>query len=140
MRLYEMFMGPLEAVKPWQTEQISGVVRFQNRVHALAGRAETDAPMGEETERLMHQTIKKVHASSAPPVCGLPSLAGGGFLGWGRASVCKDGPCISSQSKASSSDVLTGFLPTRHAVRSPRTSMPSPSTRLSHSLWSFRTT
>ena len=27
MRLYEMFMGPLEAVKPWQTEQISGVVR-----------------------------------------------------------------------------------------------------------------
>ena len=25
MRLYEMFMGPLEAVKPWSTEQISGL-------------------------------------------------------------------------------------------------------------------
>ena len=38
MRLYEMFMGPLEAVKPWQTQQISGVVRFQKRVFALADR------------------------------------------------------------------------------------------------------
>jgi len=65
MRMYEMFMGPLEAVKPWQTEQISGVVRFQNRVYALAGRAladneDADVPLGEETRRLMHQTIRKV--------------------------------------------------------------------------------
>ena len=61
--LYEMFMGPLEAVKPWQTEQISGVVRFQARVYALAQRAAAtseEAPMGEETLRLMHQTIQKV--------------------------------------------------------------------------------
>ena len=29
LRLYEMFMGPLEAVKPWQTNQLSGVVRFR---------------------------------------------------------------------------------------------------------------
>jgi len=62
MRLYEMFMGPLEAVKPWQTEQIAGVVRFQNRVHALATRADGSAELGDETERLMHQTIKKVTA------------------------------------------------------------------------------
>ena len=48
-RLYEMFMGPLEAVKPWQTEQIAGVVRFQKRVHGLATRALADAPMGAET-------------------------------------------------------------------------------------------
>jgi len=64
MRLYEMFMGPLEAVKPWQTEQISGVVRFQNRVYALAGKhaAAEAAPadMAEETARLMHQTVRKV--------------------------------------------------------------------------------
>ena len=38
LRLYEMFMGPLEAVKPWQTEQIAGVVRFQKRVYGLAAR------------------------------------------------------------------------------------------------------
>jgi len=63
MRLYEMFMGPLEAVKPWQTQQISGVVRFQNRLHTLAARvaeADDDGAMGEETERLMHQTVRKV--------------------------------------------------------------------------------
>jgi len=60
MRLYEMFMGPLEAVKPWQTEQIAGVVRFQNRVFSLARRATADAPLAAETERLMHQTIRKV--------------------------------------------------------------------------------
>ena len=52
--------GPLEAVKPWQTEQIAGVVRFQKRVFNLAGRVSEAAEMGEETERLMHQTIRKV--------------------------------------------------------------------------------
>jgi len=64
MRLYEMFMGPLEAVKPWQTQQIQGVVRFQNRVYNLAtkfvAQSEESYTMGEETERLMHQTVKKV--------------------------------------------------------------------------------
>jgi leucyl-tRNA synthetase len=67
MRLYEMFMGPLEAVKPWQTEQISGVVRFQQRVFALTSRhladeAAADAQMTEETMRLLHQTVQKVTA------------------------------------------------------------------------------
>ena len=68
MRLYEMFMGPLEAVKPWQTEQIAGVVRFQNRVYSLAtkltasGAGGEDVEMSQETSRLMHQTVKKVTA------------------------------------------------------------------------------
>ena len=31
LRLYEMFMGPLEAVKPWQTNQVAGGVRFQSK-------------------------------------------------------------------------------------------------------------
>jgi len=60
MRLYEMFMGPLEAVKPWQTEQIAGVVRFQKRVYNLVGKVSAGAAMDEATERIMHQTIKKV--------------------------------------------------------------------------------
>ena len=60
LRLYEMFMGPLEAVKPWQTEQISGVVRFERRVYELARRASDDVEAGEDTTRLLHQTIKKV--------------------------------------------------------------------------------
>ncbi len=36
LRMYEMFMGPLEAEKPWSTEGIKGVFRFLNRVWNLA--------------------------------------------------------------------------------------------------------
>mmetsp|Transcript_18132 Transcript_18132/g.42145 ORF Transcript_18132/g.42145 Transcript_18132/m.42145 type:complete len:488 (-) Transcript_18132:173-1636(-) len=60
MRMYEMFMGPLEAVKPWQTAQISGVVRFRDKVSNVASRADAKAKMREDTLRLMHQTIKRV--------------------------------------------------------------------------------
>ncbi len=35
MRLYEMFMGPLEATKPWNTNGVSGVRGFLDRVWAL---------------------------------------------------------------------------------------------------------
>jgi leucyl-tRNA synthetase len=60
MRLYEMFMGPLEAVKPWQTAQISGVVRFRDKVAGIVARAAPSAPLSDETLRLQHLTIKKV--------------------------------------------------------------------------------
>ncbi|MCC6522379.1 MAG: leucine--tRNA ligase, partial [Polyangiaceae bacterium] len=59
LRMYEMYMGPLEAVKPWQTSQISGVVRFRERVHALAHRPLVET-CDEETRRLVHKTAKKV--------------------------------------------------------------------------------
>jgi leucyl-tRNA synthetase len=63
LRLYEMFMGPLEAVKPWQTSQVAGVVRFQNRLYNLVqscvslGMTHT---MDKETRKLLHKTMKKV--------------------------------------------------------------------------------
>lgn len=60
MRLYEMFMGPLEAVKPWQTEQIAGIVRFEQRVYSLLPKVSAEAELSAETERLMHQTVRKV--------------------------------------------------------------------------------
>jgi leucyl-tRNA synthetase len=59
MRMYEMFMGPLEAVKPWQTAQIHGVVRFRDRVFTVCTR-ELGDEMDEATLRLLHKTIKKV--------------------------------------------------------------------------------
>ncbi|MDH3729486.1 MAG: leucine--tRNA ligase, partial [Myxococcales bacterium] len=40
MRVYEMFMGPLEATKPWSTSSIAGVRRFLDRAHAVALRAD----------------------------------------------------------------------------------------------------
>ncbi len=60
LRLYEMFMGPLEQSKPWQTSAIQGVRRFLDRVYALALRDLSSAPMPDETARLLHRTIKKV--------------------------------------------------------------------------------
>jgi leucyl-tRNA synthetase len=67
VRLYEMFMGPLEAMKPWSTRGVEGVTRFLERVWRLmvneAGRlsdAVVSAPPSLEHQRLLHQTIKKV--------------------------------------------------------------------------------
>jgi leucyl-tRNA synthetase len=64
-RLYEMFMGPLTATKPWQTSGLSGTHRFLKRVWRLYvdedGRsAVTDAPPDEETRRAFHATLAKV--------------------------------------------------------------------------------
>jgi leucyl-tRNA synthetase len=68
MRMYEMFMGPLEVSKPWSTQGIAGVKRFLDRVWRLSelpmagGRADgpADGPPPAELERLLHRTIKKV--------------------------------------------------------------------------------
>mgnify|MGYP000942073260 CR=1 FL=1 len=70
LRLYEMFMGPLEAVKPWSMEGVSGVRNFLDRVwrmvtddraeqvklHAAVQEAEPTA----EQNRMLHKTIKAV--------------------------------------------------------------------------------
>jgi leucyl-tRNA synthetase len=68
MRLYEMFMGPLEAMKPWSMQGVQGVYRFLQRVWRLVVNEETnqldpavrEAQPDEETLRLLHQTIRKV--------------------------------------------------------------------------------
>eukprot|EP01039_Chlorochromonas_danica_P004335 gene4335-4756_t len=60
LRLYEMFMGPLEAVKPWQTSQLMGVVRFRDRVYSLLQRELSSEPPAGDLLREMHRAIKKV--------------------------------------------------------------------------------
>jgi leucyl-tRNA synthetase len=68
MRLYEMFMGPLEATKPWSMNGVEGVHRFLQRAWRMIIDTETgelldsveDAQADEATERILHQTIKKV--------------------------------------------------------------------------------
>jgi leucyl-tRNA synthetase len=68
MRLYEMFMGPLEAAKPWSMQGVEGVYRFLQRVWRLVVDEETgelsknlqNVNADEATTRLLHQTIKKV--------------------------------------------------------------------------------
>ncbi|RYG32147.1 leucine--tRNA ligase, partial [bacterium] len=72
LRLYEMFMGPLEQVKPWQMKGVEGVSRFLARVWRVAfeetesGELKTSAKIQDvpctdkELLRVVHETIKKV--------------------------------------------------------------------------------
>jgi len=68
LRLYEMFMGPLDASKPWNPRDVPGVHRFLQRVWRLiAGEDEgrlssmvSDGDVSQDLERVLHKTIKKV--------------------------------------------------------------------------------
>lgn len=67
LRLYEMFMGPLEATKPWNENGVEGMYRFLSRVWRLFITDEgqlnakiTDGEGDEAFKRTAHKTIKKV--------------------------------------------------------------------------------
>jgi leucyl-tRNA synthetase len=66
MRLFEMFMGPLEATKPWSTTGVDGVRRFLDRAWRLYVDEETDACLvtddapSTEALRALHKCIRKV--------------------------------------------------------------------------------
>ena len=66
LRLYEMYMGPLEASAPWSMEGIRGMQRFLQRVWRNFVDSERRVKIGEsvaltsELERKLHQTIQKV--------------------------------------------------------------------------------
>jgi len=67
LRLYEMYMGPLEASAPWNTRDIVGVHRFLQRVWRLGINEETgelreclSMEPDETVERALHAMIKKV--------------------------------------------------------------------------------
>ena len=74
LRLYEMFMGPLEAVKPWNMRSVEGVYRFLSRVWRIVVDEAAETPTvhpsvkevepGTETLRLLHKTIQKVTADT----------------------------------------------------------------------------
>jgi leucyl-tRNA synthetase len=60
MRLYEMFMGPLEVSKPWSTKGIVGIKRFIERIWRVSELPASNEPAPEELLRLLHKTVKKV--------------------------------------------------------------------------------
>ena len=70
LRLYEMFMGPLEQMKPWSMKGVDGVSRFLGRVWRMIvderadevqlADAVQDVPPSEDQERVLHKTIKAV--------------------------------------------------------------------------------
>ncbi|MFN8389741.1 MAG: leucine--tRNA ligase [Bdellovibrionota bacterium] len=71
LRMYEMFMGPLEQVKPWNTKSAGGVFKFLNRVWNLLVDQQGNikdvfvdgavaSPQVTALEKSLHRTIKKV--------------------------------------------------------------------------------
>ncbi|MBL7997358.1 MAG: leucine--tRNA ligase [Candidatus Kapabacteria bacterium] len=67
LRLFEMFLGPLEATKPWSSKGIDGVVRFLNRSWRLMMTEDRtlspnvqDIPLTDEQNRMLNATIKKI--------------------------------------------------------------------------------
>ena len=59
LRLYEMFMGPLEQEKPWSTESLNGAKKFIDRVWRMF-EFEVTQDEQKELRTTLHQTIKKV--------------------------------------------------------------------------------
>jgi leucyl-tRNA synthetase len=60
LRLYEMFMGPLEATKPWSTDSIQGVRRFLDRAYTVGTRKPSESAPEDALLRTLHRTIRKV--------------------------------------------------------------------------------
>jgi leucyl-tRNA synthetase len=71
LRLYEMFMGPLDASRPWNTADIVGVFRFlqrlwRNVIDEASGTVRVaDVPADDETRRILHRTIAAAGADMA---------------------------------------------------------------------------
>lgn len=65
LRLYEMFLGPLQDAKPWSTQGIEGVLRFLRKLWRLFHQGENESfllPDNEPTKaelKILHKTIKK---------------------------------------------------------------------------------
>jgi len=65
LRLYEMFLGPIEQAKPWDTNGIEGVFRFIRKLWRLYHNEKneflvSDEPATKTELKLLHQTIKKI--------------------------------------------------------------------------------
>ncbi len=72
LRVYEMFMGPIDVEKPWSTTSLEGARHFLNRVWRLYFDDRTDellesvqdVPLSDELNKLLHRTIDKVRADT----------------------------------------------------------------------------
>jgi leucyl-tRNA synthetase len=61
LRLYEMFMGPLQAVKPWSTKGVEGVARFLKRAFRMVTEQPiADRPLTAAEAKTLNATVKKV--------------------------------------------------------------------------------
>ena len=60
LRLYEMFMGPLEASKPWSQQGVEGAQKFLDRIYRLYESGKIKDEENKNLEKIYNQTVKKV--------------------------------------------------------------------------------
>lgn len=60
VRMYEMFMGPLEVSKPWNTQGLIGINRFLEKIWSISSKPFTEKEPEGEVRKSLHKTIKKV--------------------------------------------------------------------------------
>lgn len=60
LRLYEMFMGPLEASKPWSQQGVEGAQKFLDRIYRLYESGKIKEESNSNLDKIYHQTVKKV--------------------------------------------------------------------------------
>ncbi len=60
LRMYEMFMGPLEADKPWNDEAVRGIKKFLDRVWRLYHEEKREFKDNPNLDKIYNQTVKKV--------------------------------------------------------------------------------
>ena len=60
LRLYEMFMGPLDADKPWSNTGIDGAKKFIDRIYRIFEEGKVADKENKNLEKIYHQTVKKV--------------------------------------------------------------------------------
>ena len=75
VRMYEMFMGPLEVSKPWNTQGLIGIHRFLEKIWTLSEKPicasldnlneDTNSTQKTALQKLLHKTIKKVSEDTA---------------------------------------------------------------------------
>src|SRR5205085_3515650 len=68
-RMYEMFLGPVEMSKPWDTKGIEGVHRFLKKfwrlyVDELKGLVTTDEEPGNDEWKVLHHAIRKIESDT----------------------------------------------------------------------------
>ncbi|MCQ2979207.1 MAG: leucine--tRNA ligase [Clostridia bacterium] len=60
LRLYEMFMGPLEASKPWSAQGVEGAKKFLDRIYRLFEEGKIKDEPNKNLDKVYNQTVKKV--------------------------------------------------------------------------------
>ncbi len=114
LRVYEMFMGPLESDKPWDIRAVIGIFKFLQKIHKLVAELELENVAGEakvKLQRKLHQAIKKV-SDDIPKLKFNTAIAFMmEFVNLWQDVMIKDSKTLSKEDKVAFIGILAPFAP-----------------------------